>query len=224
MSSARLPGKVLRPLDGRPLLGWLHHSLTHCALVEGHAIATSEDESDDPIAAWAEGAMVMCVRGPLDHVARRVAGAARSAGFDVTVRVSGDSPLLQAAVVDQVIDEFVRGDVDVASNVRPRSFPAGQSVEVVRTELLEEAAAEMTDPFHREHVMTWFYDSPDRYRIRNVSHSEDLSSVRMTVDTPEDAVLIESVLKRLRRHGVPHWKAGLSLLAELVRQADPLEP
>lgn len=215
MSSARLPGKVLLPLAGRPLLAWLDERLSHASSLNGHIVATSSDVTDDPVAAWAADNGVACHRGPLHDVAGRIASAARAAGFDITVRVSGDSPLLDPAVVDAVVDAFLTGDVDIATNVRPRSFPTGQSVEVVMTAQLEEAARVMSAPGHREHVLPYFYESGDRYRIRNISHHRDLSMVRMTVDTVEDAIAVEAVLTRLADDDRMHWNIGVDELADI---------
>lgn len=213
MSSSRLPGKVLRPLAGRPLLSWLVEGLGHSEALDRIVVATSDDPGDDAVAAWAEAIGLPCYRGSLRDVAARLAAAAIFAELDVVVRLSGDSPLLLPAVVDGAVSVYGSEEVDVVTNVRPRSFPAGQSVEIVSAALLAEAAAEMRKNHHREHVMPWFYDDPDRYRIRNVSCSPDLSAVRMTVDDSDDLAVVDAVLAQLT--STP-WRMSLADLAALV--------
>ena len=147
MKSARVPGKVLRQLAGRPLLGHLLDRL--CTLGMPLVVATSDDRSDDAIASFCVAEGVAVHRGPLDDVAARFVGAARERGIDPIVRVSGDSPLLDPAIVRRALELWEPGLL--VTNVRPRSFPTGQSVEVFELAALERA--ELT-PEAREHVTT----------------------------------------------------------------------
>jgi spore coat polysaccharide biosynthesis protein SpsF len=189
MSSARVPGKVLRPLAGRPLLGHLLDRLRRLEMPL--VMATSDDASDDPIARFCAAEGVAVHRGPLDDVAARFIGAARERGIDPIVRVSGDSPLMDPAVILRAVMLWEPGTL--VTNVRPRSFPTGQSVEV-----FELAALESTDmtPEAREHVTTTLYD---RLSVRNFSHEPDLSHLRLTLDTEEDAARLDALFARMDR-------------------------
>lgn len=189
MSSARVPGKVLRPLAGRPLLGHLLDRLRRLEMPL--VVATSDHPSDDPIARFCAAEGVAVHRGPLDDVAARVIGAARAHGLDPIVRVSGDSPLMDPAVILRAVELWEPGTL--VTNVRPRSFPTGQSVEVFEVAALE--SAEMTLEA-REHVTTTLYD---RLRVRNFSHRTDLSGLRLTLDTEEDAARLESLFSQMDR-------------------------
>jgi spore coat polysaccharide biosynthesis protein SpsF len=183
MTSQRVPGKVLRPLGGRPLLGHLLDRLARTGLPV--VVATSDDASDDPIADFCDPVH----RGPLGDVAARLIGAAREHGMDPIVRVSGDSPLLDPAIVERAVALWEPGCI--VTNVKPRTFPTGQSVEVFAVAALEGAAAE-----GREHVTTGLYD---RLEVRNFESGHDWGSLRMTLDTEEDAARLESLFARMDR-------------------------
>jgi spore coat polysaccharide biosynthesis protein SpsF len=212
MSSRRLPGKVMREAMGKPLLAYLIERIARARRASGWLVATSKERDDDPIAAWCQRAKVEIYRGPLDNVAARFLGAARARQVRSFVRVSGDSPLLDPEILDRTIALFEGSDCDLATNVFPRSFPKGQSVEVVGTDALEQVVADSLDPDDLEHVTSFFYRHPDRFKIRNLPNSRDVSSVQLSVDSPEDFEAFQAVLTRMDR---PHWTYGLDELLAL---------
>ena len=163
MSSRRLPGKVLRPLAGKPALQYLLERLSHCDEVDRVIVATSGEASDDPVAAFCAAAGALVHRGPLEDVAARFGEVAERFELDAFVRVTADSPLLDQALVDRGAALYREGDFDVVTNVYPRStFPSGQSLEVVRAEAFRRALAGMDDPYEHEHVTPYFYRHPER--------------------------------------------------------------
>jgi spore coat polysaccharide biosynthesis protein SpsF len=203
MSSRRLPGKVLRPLAGKPALQYLLERLERCEQVDRVIVATSTEPSDDPVAAFCDAAGAALHRGPLEHVAARFGEVAERFGLDAFVRVTADSPLLDQALVDRGAALYREGDFDVVSNVYPRStFASGQSLEVVRADAFRFALAHMDDPYEREHVTPHFYRRPDEFRIHNFVAAHDDSSLDVSLDTEQDARLIEDILQRMER---PHW-------------------
>ena len=134
MSSMRLPGKSLRPLCGKPMLQYVLESLAQVDELAETIVATSSDPSDDPIAEFCDQFGSVCFRGSLDHVAERFLQTANARGLSAFVRVSGDSPLLDPRFVARAVDLFVESNADVVTNVFPRTYPPGMSVELVRTE------------------------------------------------------------------------------------------
>jgi spore coat polysaccharide biosynthesis protein SpsF len=212
MSSHRLPNKVLADLGGRPLLAYTVERLQRCTAISGITIATSDHPEDEPVAALAARLGVRTTRGPLDDVLARFIAAARAATAEAVVRVSGDSPLIDPAVVDRVVARFQDGGCDLATNVHPRSFPKGQSVEVITRAALERAAAATTDPEDHEHVTRYFYRHTDVFRIRNVAAPRDLSAVQFSVDTEADLTLVRRMVGAMDR---PHWTYGLDELLAL---------
>lgn len=218
-SSVRLPGKVLRQVQGKPLLQYLIERLQHAQRAYALVLATSDAPDDDPVA-WLGGDLGIRVeRGPLDDVLGRFLGAARRCGVPYFVRVSGDSPLLDPALVDRGVDLFREVPADLVTNVFPRSYPKGQSVEVVAVEALDRVAAASTDPEDREHVTRYLYRHPDRFRIRNFARTQNSGEMQLSVDTAEDFDRFGAMVARMTR---PHWEYGVEELIELHRTMDAI--
>jgi spore coat polysaccharide biosynthesis protein SpsF len=193
-SSHRLPGKVLRPLCGKPMLAHLVDRLRRSAALEIIVVATSTEATDDAVAAFCAGAEISCHRGPLDDVLGRVQAAARQFELDGILRVSGDSPLLDPALVRHAVKLFRRGGWDLVTNVQVRSFPKGQSVEIIAAAALDLAAKKARAAAEREHVTPYFYAHPDLFRIRNLVARVARPTLQLSVDTPEDFARIEAIL------------------------------
>lgn len=197
MSSRRLPGKVLRPLAGRPLIFRIVDRLCLARAIDGFSVVTSLDPSDDILAEACRSEGVSVERGSLDNVARRLWEAADRRGLDALVRLNGDSPFLDPQLIDGAVRAYREGEWDVVTNVFPRSFPRGQSVEVVRATSLELAIARMKEPEEAEHVTRYFYTHAEEFRIRNLVSPEPSGDVSLCVDTPEDWSRAEWIAARL---------------------------
>lgn len=195
-SSARLPGKVLRPLAGRPLLARLIERLKLAKHVNEIVVATSTAKDDDTIAALCADMGVQCRRGPLDDVAERLARAAEDARAEAFVRINGDSPLVSPNVVDAVIALYGKQDVDLATNVATRTFPKGLSAEVIRVAALRRAQ-KMMRPGEAEHVTAVFYRCPSDFRIANLASGHDWGAIQMSVDTQDDLTLTEKMFREM---------------------------
>lgn len=213
MSSSRLPGKVLRELGGRPVLAWLLDGLTRAPGLVAITVSTSTEPDDDAVAdfcAAREG--VALHRGPLDDVAGRMLAAAEAERLDALVRVNGDSPLLDPELVSAGVELFRQSGADLVSNVYPqRSFPVGESVEVVRTSALAEAHARMGSDEDREHVTPLIYREPERFAIVGFAADEDCSSESLAVDDAADLALLEGVIAGLDRDPWEHgWRELLA--------------
>jgi spore coat polysaccharide biosynthesis protein SpsF len=214
-ASRRLPGKVLRPLLGKPLLGWLVERMQAVPEAQRVIVATSEGAEDDAVASFARDIGAQVHRGPLDDVLARFVGAAQAFRLEVAVRVSGDSPLLDPALVSQALLIFNEGDSDLVTNVRERTYPKGQSVEAVSAGALRKALAEANSAEDREHVTPYFYAHPDRFRIRNFRLTPPAAEVRLCVDTEEDFAMIEQLARRMTR---PHTQYRVAELLALYRK------
>ena len=211
-ASGRLPGKVLREVAGRPMVAYLIDRLRHAEGLDDVMLATSVEASDDSVAAVAGNEGCRCYRGPLDNVAARLLGAARAAGADAFVRVSGDSPLLDPKLVSRAVALYREGEAEIVSNVVVRTYPKGQSVEVVATETLARALPQFSAS-DREHVTKHFYRQADRFRIVGFERDVSLAHVQMSVDVAEDFQRFERIVTSMQR---PHWTYGLDEVLALV--------
>jgi spore coat polysaccharide biosynthesis protein SpsF (cytidylyltransferase family) len=207
MSSTRLPGKSLADLDGEPMLAFLLARLRRAHGLSDVMIATSDEPIDEPIAALGRDLAVAVHRGSRDDVLGRYVGAIGAHDGPV-VRVTGDCPLVDPEVVDQLLEQYrATPGCAYASNVQPRTYPDGTDVEVVDAGALRTLAAEAADPAAREHVTLAIRADPARFPATTLIHAgEDLGALRWTVDTADDLDLVRAVVARL---GDRRYAAGL---------------
>lgn len=201
MSSTRLPGKSMATLAGRPALVHLLDRLRAVPGLDGTLVATSDRDDDEPIRRVAVEAGVPCAAGSLDDVLARVAGAVRELGARTVVLATGDCPMLDPAIVQRVLDEYIASDVDYASSVLTEvlTYPAGHSVEVFRADLLDEIDRTATTPEEREHVTAAFYRRVGRYRLLPVEAppEEARSDIWLCIDTADDYRGISAIFNEL---------------------------
>ena len=212
MSSSRLPGKVLMPLAGRSVLAWLVERLRPTKLPL--FVATSRAPEDDAIATEALALGVGCYRGDLDDVAARLADAAEHAGFSELVRANADSPLLDATLVSRARALYADEPCDLVSNVFPRSFPKGMSVELIALTALQRVLKTSNHPLDREHVTRFMYAHPERFRIRTFTALRPRSGLQLSIDTREDFDRLDACIRRLGE--AQALRAGWEEIAECV--------
>lgn len=196
MSSSRLPGKVLMPLAGRPLIAFMIERVRRASAIDDLILATSVEASDDPLVDAAERIGVGVVRGPLDDVLARFGMAAELANADIVVRLTGDCPLIDPAVIDRVIAKIASGEALYASNCVPATYPDGLDCEAFGADLLHRAVREAKLASEREHVTPWIRQfAADR--SASIECAVDLSGLRWTVDYPEDLQTIRAMVDYL---------------------------
>jgi spore coat polysaccharide biosynthesis protein SpsF (cytidylyltransferase family) len=195
MGSSRLPGKTLADIGGRPMLGRLVDRARLIPGVEQVVIATTEQPADKAILSFADAEGLPASAGSEQDVLDRVYRAATRFGVSVIVRVTPDCPMLDPEVSGRVLAAFRRleGRVDYVSNVHPPTFPDGLDTEVFSRDALETAWRETRLPSDREHVTSFIWRQPERFRLANIAHAEDLSSQRWTVDTAADLAFARAV-------------------------------
>lgn len=196
-SSSRLPGKVMLPILGRPMLARQLERLRRAGSLDGLMIATSLSATDDPVARLAEEESLPVFRGSLEDVLDRFYSASLPYAPEHCVRLTGDCPLTDPQLVDTLVAAHLGGDHDYTSNALEPTFPDGMDVEVVRFACLEEAWREATLLSQREHVMPFITGQPGRYRLCSYKGGRDLSALRWTVDEPDDFELIRAIYEEL---------------------------
>lgn len=217
-SSRRLPGKVLKPILGRPMLERQIERLRRSQRMQRLVVATSTDPSDDGIAQLCESLAIDCFRGSLEEVLDRFYQAARRHLARTVVRLTGDCPLADPIVIDQLIGLHEVAGYDYTSNTLTRTYPDGLDAEVVEFESLETAWREATLPSEREHVTPFIYHHPERFRLGNLRQDDDLTQLRWVVDEPQDFAFISAIYGALYP-GDPAFTTG-DVLALLERRPD----
>lgn len=198
-NATRLPGKVLMPILGEPMLGRMVERLRRSRTIDDIVIATVTGTSDDALAAYSETLGVHVFRGSEEDVLDRVVRAARSQAADIIVETTGDCPLIDPGLVDKVVGDFLMGGANFVSNILPHTTPRGTDVRVFRASDLRDINDSSADPADHEHVSLHFWEHPERYICRNVETDlpEAAASLRLTVDTPEDMELVRAIYAEL---------------------------
>lgn len=213
LGSTRLPGKALMEIAGCPMVAHVVKRIAATPGVDGVVLATTVAPEDDALADFARSAGVPCVRGSVADVLDRFRLAVALHPADVVVRAGADCPLLDPAVSGRVVAEYLRRvpDVDYVSNVHPPTYPDGLDTEVFSRAALERAWREASPDSHRdrEHVSPYIWERrPERFRLANVDHGEDLSGLRWTVDDARDLDFVRAVYGALAPDGTRLFGMG----------------
>lgn len=197
MGSTRLPGKVLKPVLGLPLLLILINRLKMAKTFSHIVVATTTNEEDNLIEALCKQESILCFRGDSEDVLSRTLGAMRFYGVDVGIRITGDCPLIDPVIVDKAVRLFLNSypSFDYVSNCIKRTYPRGMDVEVFSYEALERVFENNPTKEEREHVTYGILTKPKLFRLGSLEEKEDLSFLRLTVDTSEDFLLVSNILE-----------------------------
>lgn len=214
MGATRLPGKMMMDLAGKPVIERVVERVKLSSLINEIWIATTVNPEDNVLADWAQKNKINSFRGSSDDVLDRYHETAKFAGADTVVRITGDCPLIDPCLIDEVIAGFLSGDNDYASNTHPPTFPDGLDVEVFSFKALERAWQEAELKSEREHVTAFIWNHSEKFKLKNIVNKKNYSSERWTLDTKEDMEFIERVVKVCQDHGdsVLSWIAILDII------------
>jgi spore coat polysaccharide biosynthesis protein SpsF len=201
MSSSRLPGKVLEPLQSQPLIVYMTRRARRARQLDDVVVVTSTDASDDPLASVLAEAKIEVFRSELNDVLKRYADAAAACGAREIVRLTGDCPLIDPVVIDAVIDARRSAGADYAGNVDPPTYPDGLDVECFTRDALERAHRIAMRKADREHVTLWMRRSESGLHCVNHRAIADFSALRLTVDYVDDLALLRRVIEQLDVNG-----------------------
>ncbi|MFQ6007575.1 MAG: cytidylyltransferase domain-containing protein [Candidatus Zixiibacteriota bacterium] len=197
VSSTRLPGKVLKPILGRPMLWRQLERVLRVRNIDKLVVATSDRPEDRDVGALCEAFDVECFFGSLDDVLDRFYQAAKRYNPVHVVRLTGDCPLSDPEVIERIIEFHLEGEYDYTSNTIEPTFPDGLCAEIMQYSCLQQAWQEARLPSEREHVTPFIIKRPERFKLGNFKGEEDLSALRWTVDEPEDFVLVTRIYEAL---------------------------
>lgn len=238
MSSSRLPGKILADIAGQPMLQRVFMRTSRAATVTETIFATTTDPSDNPVAEYCDFSGIPFTRGSLYDVLDRYYQAAKETKADVIVRITADCPVMDPALIDDVVNivvsdqsSVISGPFDFAANRLPppwgRTYPIGLDTEVCTFAALERAWKEAKEPQQREHVMPFFYEgvklitenrslqtglSPRGFNVALLHHTTDFGDYRWTVDTPKDLEFMRQVYTRFDGRDDFTWKEVLDVI------------
>lgn len=212
MGSSRLPGKVLRRLGSRCVIDWVLRAAGASPAVDEVLVATTTDTLDDQLADHCIQAGASVHRGETEDVLSRFVGALRSTEATTIVRLTADCPLLDPALISGAVTALSVLDVDYLSTMLPRTIARGLDVEVVRRDALL-LAHQNARGYERVHVTPYVHLRPDEFRLAGLTFLPRSDDLRITLDTEEDAVLLDAVVEYLG-DGPHDWRTVVGLLRD----------
>lgn len=190
-SSKRFNNKILFPIYGTPLIGHVVKKLRKSKKIKQIIVATSNHKTDNKLVKYLKKEKIKFFKGDLNNVARRLYKLAQIKKAKYFVRISGDSPLIDYKLVDEALEILYKNkkEYDLVTNVFPRTFPRGQSVEIIKTETLGKNLKKFSK-LEQEHVTVYFYKNYKNYLIKNFTFKNKTKIMKLSIDTKKDLVKI----------------------------------
>jgi glutamate-1-semialdehyde 2,1-aminomutase len=204
MESTRLPGKIMSKLNETPLIGILLARLSCSKDVNKIVVATSTDPKNKKLKAYLDKQGFECYFGNQNDVLDRYYNVAKLHKADVVVRITGDCPVVDPKLVDEFIKIFLSEKLDYLSNTIEPTYPDGLDIEVISFEALKDCFEKAESSYDREHVTPFIKNNP-KYLKKNIKCYNDFSKLRLTVDEPEDLLLLDKVLKYFSKDVLFSW-------------------
>ncbi len=192
MSSKRLKGKVLKKIGKKILLDRVYENLKVNKNINKIIIATSKNPSDDKIFKFCKKRDIFCFRGDLNNVAKRYYDVLLNEKSKYFMRVTADSPFIDSAIIKKMLKISKTNKYEIITNVCPRSFPKGQTVEIFKSKTFKDFFSKIKTKSDKEHVTTFFYKNKKKFKLKNIFYKKNFSKMNLSVDTEDD-------LKRSRK-------------------------
>lgn len=202
LSSQRLPNKLLKKVKDSSVIDMVINRVSKSKSISNILVATSDTSNDDELVMHCDKKGINTFRGSLNNVTERLCLAAKSLNQSYFVRINGDSPLIDPILIDDIIDVYKNNvEIDLVTNVFERTFPKGQSVEIINTDMLQNTLKYLENKTHKEHVTKYFYENPQNFKIRSIKNDVNLSHIQLSIDTLKDfedlkPVLMNNEMKR----------------------------
>ena len=198
MSSNRLPGKVMKEINGLPMIYWQIQRILRSKAVDDLIVATSTDVTDDVLADYLKGISVTVFRGNLNDVLSRYLEASLAYPHSALIRLTGDCPLVMPHLIDQMVKKFYALDVDYLSNTLKPTYPDGLDIEILKGGVLNRLVAFSLNQKEKEHVTFGIYTRPEIFKCMNYENFRDCSFQRWTVDYQEDFDFVKKIFSRFQ--------------------------
>lgn len=206
MSSSRFPGKVLAPINGKPMILHVIESISSVFDKSSIIVATSDEISDDPLALYAQFLRVRVFRGSLDDVFSRFQMCLKANPSDWFFRISADSPLLNSWLL-KTMASYIDESLDLITNVQKRTFPHGHSVELLNAKKFSRFDTSRLSADDREHVTRFYYSHADEFHILNFENMDtDYARLNFVVDTLDDLRRVEEMESKVQYDFIPQVK------------------
>ncbi len=216
-NSSRLPGKALKKIKGKEVLTYIVERLSQVFTKDEIVIATSIEETDEPIINYCKNNNIKYYRGSLNNVAERFYEAGMHNNFDYLIRINGDNIFIDTDLLKELKEEALKNKYDFITNVKDRTYPKGMSIEVVRlTHYAKSLTYIKKSPILSEHVTLYYYENilnDTSYFYKYNTEIKEVSGIQLALDTQEDFVKTEELICSFTK---PHWKYNLHELYKIL--------
>ena len=199
-SSKRFPNKVLKKLFDRQILYFLYLRLKKSKIIKKIIVSTSNLKVDKKIIKICRKNKILFFKGSHKNVVSRLYLTAKKFNLNFFVRINADSPVLDMSLVNKGIKIYKSKKVDLVTNVFPRSYPKGQSVEVIRTSALKKILKKSLEQDDKEHVTRYIYKNPKKFKIINFKNKINKSNINLSIDKKQDLVNMKKRLKKYKNN------------------------
>jgi len=193
LSSNRLRGKVLKKINNKYLLERVFENVLKSKKVKKIIVATSSNQSDDDIVKFCLQKKINYFRGKLDNVSGRFFDLLKNCKEKSFIRICADSPFLDTNLIDRGISIFKRKKIDIVTNVYPRSYPKGQSIEIFRKDIFIDNISKIKSAYYKEHFPKYFYENSKKFKIKNFKYKKNYSSLNLSVDSEKDLKIARKI-------------------------------
>jgi len=195
VDSKRFPGKAITNLGSKKLIKWCIDGVLNIDNIEP-IIVTTDRSIDDPLADIAKESKIKVYRGSLNNVAKRVFDCINHYDIDIFARINGDSPFINKDLIEEAVSRFdIDEKIDFVTNLIPREFPYGLSVEMMKSSTFRMYYPRIQSQHHQEHLTSWFYENEEKINISKIAYSEGNDhDLKFAIDTEEDHKVIERVI------------------------------
>ena len=213
-NSSRLPGKILSPINDKPLIAYILERLAISKYNANIVVATSSNETDQPIHDYCIQNNITCYRGSLENVSERFLNCAIHHEFNYAVRINGDNLFADPSLIDNYCDLALNGAYDLVSNVPNRTYPSGMSVEVIKILFMREAISNFDEDQYKEHVTLYFYKNLTSGKFKFIENNDlpEAKGLKLAIDHLNDLNLAAYHIKNMQKNHVHYnWKEIVSL-------------
>lgn len=198
LSSKRLPGKVLKKINKDSLIEIIHKKLSKIFQKKNVFVITSNQKSDSKIFNFCNKKNIRVFRGSLNNVFSRTLKIGNLLNADGILRVNGDSPLIINREIKKSLKIFKTKKYDLVTNIFPRSYPIGMSIEIIKTKVMNRVSKKILKKSHKEHITKYFYDNFKFFKIFNIKRKKNYSNVHLAVDTMEDFNKVKKIFLKIK--------------------------
>ena len=206
MSSSRFPGKVLAPVNGKPMILRVIECVKREFNENSIIVTTSNEISDDPLVLYVQSCGVKVFRGSLENVFGRFQACLQENPCDWYFRISADSPILNSKIL-KIMTSYIDESLDLITNVQKRTFPHGHSVELMNAKAFSTIDSNRLSDEDREHVTKFYYANANEFRILNLENTDpNYAKLNFVVDTFDDLRRVEDMETKINYDFLPQVK------------------